>query len=387
MNRVTANLTTKSDKYYVVVSWYESGKRKQKWINTGLSTLGNNKRKAEQKRLEIQREWEDKVSPENYETILFADYIKKWLEETKHTIADSTYWDYRKTIHNVICPYFEERKVLLAELKTYQIQEFYNFRMEQYGVSANTIHHYHANISKALKYAVKTERLKSNPAANVELPKKQKHIADFYTDEEMKQLLARSKGVNLETVVVLAACFGMRRGEIIGLKWEYVDFENNTLSVRGVIKDKGSSGSKIANLYYADTAKTSSSLRTFPIMPQVTEYLKQLKATQDLRKKEPSYNHKWDDFICVKPNGDIISLEYVSRNFPKLCEECGLKRLKVHELRHSNISLLLGNGANMKELQEWAGHSSYSTTANIYSHIQAKSKEKLATSIGTIFGE
>ncbi len=386
MNKVTASLTTKNDKYYVVVSWREGSKRKQKWISTDLSSIGNNKRRAEQKRLEIQREWEEKVSASNYETISFADYLKKWLEETKYTIADSTYWEYRKTIYKVISPYFEERKIMLTDLKTYHIQEFFNHKMEHDGVTANTIHHYYANISKALKYAVKTERLKNNPAVNVELPKKQKHIADFYTADELQTLLTSSKGTSLETVILLAACFGLRRGEIIGLKWDCIDFDNCTLSIRGVVKDKGSSGSKIENLYYLETPKTASSIRTFPMQPQSADYLKHLKQVQDIRKKEEPYNHTWDEFICVRPNGDIISLEYVSRRFPKLCEECGLKRIKLHELRHSNISFMLENGATMKEVQEWAGHSSYSTTANIYSHIQAKSKEKMANSLEKLLG-
>lgn len=81
---------------------------------------------------------------------------------------------------------------------------------------------------------------------------------------------------------------------------------------------------------------------------------------------------------------DLIPLEYVSRAFPKLCEECGLRKLKLHELRHTNISLLLSEGASMKEVQEWAGHSNYSVTANTYAHVQAKSKSRLTESISSL---
>lgn len=83
----------------------------------------------------------------------------------------------------------------------------------------------------------------------------------------------------------------------------------------------------------------------------------------------PEYNHVWDDFVCVRQNGDLIPLEYVTRTFPRLCEKSGMRPLRLHELRHTNLSLLLENGASMKELQEWAGHSSYSATANIYAHV------------------
>lgn len=117
----------------------------------------------------------------------------------------------------------------------------------------------------------------------------------------------------------------------------------------------------------------------------VIDYLRTIKKQQDEnRAADKSYNHQWDDFVCVRKNGDLLPLEYVSRTFPTLCEQCGLKRLKLHELRHTNISLLLDAGASMKELQEWAGHSSYTTTANIYSHLQAKSKNKLIISMEKI---
>lgn len=378
---LTANITHKKDVYYIIINYYDNNKRKQKWIKTDFSVSGNNKRKVEQKRIEILQEWQDKIVLNNND-ILFSDYLKKWLEETKHSISKNTYFGYKDVIHNVICPFFEDKRIKLIDLKSYHIQSFYTMKMEKDKVTANTIHHYHANIHKALNYAVKTERLKYNPSDKVELPKKQKHIANFYTVSELKTLLKFSKGSPIEPVVLLAAWFGLRRGEIIGLRWIDIDFNNKTLYINGTIKDKGESGSKIKNMYYELSAKTSSSIRSFPMPDSAVKYLTELKMKQEKFKKDnKAYNHKWDDFVCVKSDGNLLSLEYVSRTFPKLCESAGLKRLKLHELRHSNISMLLENGASMKELQEWAGHSSYSTTANIYSHIQAKTKTKLTQSI------
>lgn len=378
---LTANITHKKDVYYIIINYYDNNKRKQKWIKTDFSVSGNNKRKVEQKRIEILQEWQDKIVLNNND-ILFSDYLKQWLEETKHSISKNTYFGYKEVIHNVICPFFEDKRIKLIDLKPYHIQSFYTMKIEKDKVTANTIHHYHANIHKALNYAVKTERLKYNPSDKVELPKKQKHIANFYTVSELKTLLKFSKGSPIEPVVLLAAWFGLRRGEIIGLRWIDIDFNNKTLYINGTIKDKGESGSKIKNMYYELSAKTSSSIRSFPMPDSAVKYLTELKMKQEKFKKDNrAYNHKWDDFVCVKSDGNLLSLEYVSRAFPKLCESAGLKRLKLHELRHSNISMLLENGASMKELQEWAGHSSYSTTANIYSHVQAKTKTKLTQSV------
>ena len=103
--------------------------------------------------------------------------------------------------------------------------------MNEDGVSAATIHRYHANIHKALRYAVKMELLTENPSDKVELPKQQKHIAAFYTAEEVKKLLESVKGTPLETVVYLASWFGLRRGEIVGLRWSSIDLERGVLTI------------------------------------------------------------------------------------------------------------------------------------------------------------
>lgn len=382
-HNVTATISSKGDKYYIIVTYYLDGKRKQKWEPTGLLVSGNNKRKVEAQRKAMVIEYQNRVALMGSQ-MPFHQFMKQWLEKTKSGISSSTYYEYKKVVHNGIVPYFEKHIVSLYDLKPYHIQDFYDYKMQTDNVSASTIHHYHANIHKALSYAVKMERITSNPADKIELPKKVKHIANYYSAEELKKVLEKAKGTQIEPVVRLAAWFGLRRGEIIGLRWSSIDFENGILSITGTVKDKGSSGSKIKNMYYEPTAKTASSLRSFPMSKEVSDYLLWLRSQQATHRATAGYNHVWDDFVCVRANGDLIPPEYVTRAFPKLCEECGLRRLKLHELRHTNISLLLAEGASMKELQEWAGHSSYATTANTYSHIQAKSKNRLMDSIGSI---
>lgn len=381
--RLTASLQIKNNKYYVVLNWYDNKKKRhQKWISTDIESTGNNKRKAEAKRIEILTEYQNKTL-ENGD-IYFSDFMLEWLEKIKNTVSPTTFYGYQRVVKNDICPYFEERKIKLYDLKPYHIQDFYTYKMQVTGVSANTVHHYHANIHKALKFAVQMERLNTNPSDKVELPKKQKHIADYYTKEELQSFVKKVKGHPLETVIMLAAWFGLRRGEIIGIKWSSIDFSSKVISVTGTIKDRGSPTGKISELYYVPTAKNSSSIRSFPLSDAMVEYFKRVQSQQQERKKSDNYNHKWDEFVCVFDDGDLISLDYVSHNFKKLCKSCGMKPIKLHEMRHSNISVLLESGATIKELQEWAGHSSYATTANIYSHLLTDSKTKLTAAIDSI---
>lgn len=383
---MTASINIKGNKYYVILRWSDdSGTWHTQWIGTDLTVDGNNKRKAEQKRVEVLREWQTKEELTGV-NILFSDFMMDWLEMIRCSVSKNTYYGYKNTVERVICPWFHERKIKLRELKPFHIQDFYHQRMED-GVSANTIWHYHANIRKALTFAVKSKRITENPALEVVLPQKQKHIPNVYSEDELRKMIAAVIGTTLEPVVFLAAWFGLRRGEIIGLRWDAIDFDKRILSITGTVKDKGESGSRYQNAFYEPTAKTQSSFRSFPLSQTQIDYLKHRKALQNqCRAVKPWYDHKWDGFVCVKPDGNLIYPDYVTRAFPKLCEKVGLKRLKLHELRHTNISLLLDDGASMKELQEWAGHSSYTTTANIYAHLTAKSKDKLSASIDRILG-
>ena len=382
---ITANISHKKDMYYIIISYYTNeGKRKQKWIKTNLTVSGNNKRKIEKTRLSLLQEWQEKVKYTGND-MLFADFILEWLEIIKPNVRPTTFYGYNQVINYAVAPYFKDRKIALYELKPYHIQEFYRHKMIDDGISANTILHYHANIHKALDYAVRSEMIPNNPADRVELPKKQKHIANYYTQAELNALIDKSKGHKLETVIRLAAWFGLRRGEIIGVRWSSIDFDNKTISITGTIKDRGGKDEKIGNLYFEPNAKNSSSLRTFPMTDAMIDYLQSIKAEQDKRREKIiRYNHEWDDFVCVRNNGDLITLDYVSSAFPRFCKQCGLKPIKLHELRHSNITLLLENGASMKTVQAWAGHSNFSTTADIYSHIQTRSKDKLTSIINDV---
>ena len=373
---MTANAYEQGKYYHVMLSWYQDGIRKQKSITTGVPIQGNNKRKVEAVRKEILKEWEQKIT-NNFLDILFSEYLKEWLESTKHSIEETTYSSYKATIENQICPYFEERKIKLHELKPHHIQSFYTWKMTSSTVTGNTIRRYHANIHKALRIAYETERIKDNPASKVALPKAERYIADFYTADELHTLLNAVSGSKIEVPVYLASWFGLRRGEVLGLRWQDVAYDDMTLSVRGVVTDKGS-GSRTENLKYRNRAKTITSLRTFPLPFEVSEYLKRLQARQAENREllGNSYIAEWSDFICVDTMGELIKPEYLSRAFRLFLKKHGLRHIRLHELRHSNASLLLDNGVDMKMLQDWLGHSHYSTTAG-YAHHRTEKKREL----------
>ena len=125
-----------------------------------------------------------------------------------------------------------------------------------------------------------------------------------------------------------------------------------------------------------DSAKSKSSIRTLPLVGQFREYFLKVKEAQELNKQVcgNAYSYKYDGYVFVDELGELMKPAYITGEFPKLLERNGLRRIRYHDLRHSCASLLLANGVPMKQIQEWLGHSDFSTTANVYAHLDYSSK-------------
>ncbi len=362
---VAGHLQEKKGFFYMVLSYPDvSGKRKTKWIPTGLPVKGN-KKKAEKLLMETRRSFEPECKPVE-DDMLFSDFMLQWLEIVKPTIAITTYSSYSNMVKSVIAPYFRERGITLSQLRPTDIQTFYMEQLKR--VKPNSVIHYHANIHKALKYAVKIDLLNSNPADKVERPKKNPFVGSFYDSDEMAKLFDAAKGSRIEIPILLSAFYGLRRSEVLGLKWSAIDFQNNTITIKHTVTSCNLNGKHVQ--IAQDTTKTKSSRRTLPLVPVFREKLLEVKAYQEECRRlcGKCYNKQYLGYICVDEMGDLISPHYLTSAFPKLLEKNGLRRIRFHDLRHSCASLLLANGAQMKDIQEWLGHSDFSTTANIYAH-------------------
>ena len=376
---VAGHLQEKNGMFYVVLNYRdENGKRKTPWISTNLPVKGNKKR-AENFMMDVRRNFvppnvqriEEREAMQKGD-ILFTDFLLKWLRVAKSTVKLTTYASYEMMATRIIIPYFETLNIKLKELTTEDIQEFYSAQLER--VSANTVIHYHAVIHRALKYAVKIKTIQSNPAVNVERPRKEKFIGSFYDKKEINTLFDIIQGHPLEVAIKLAAFYGLRREEIIGLKWTAIDFENNTLTIQHTVTECNLDGKHIE--VASDTAKTDFSLRTMPLVTNFREMLLAKKEKQEHYRKlcGRSYCKEYLDYIFVNEMGERWKPRYLSDGFKRILEQNGLRRIRFHDLRHTCASLLLANNVPMKKIQEWLGHSDFSTTANIYAHLDFQSK-------------
>ena len=396
--KTTGSVQEKNGRFYFVINLYDAnGKRRIKWISTGLTVRGN-KRKAESMLREVLLNYDETgelptgrggayekvdakttkplpqpLQPVSNSEMLFLDYLNEWVQVHKASIQPATFISYNRMITGRITQYFEPLGLKLCEVTPQVLDEFQEKILLE-GYTTNTVIHYHAIFGKAFKDAVRKDYLETNPMLKVDRPKKNSFRPNFYSKDEVQQLLEVSQDDPLHLCILITAYYGLRRSEVLGLKWDAIDFEENTLEIKHIVTQASIDGKKV--LVQADRAKTKSSLRTLPLVPPIRDCLLMLKGQQDTYRRlcGKSYNREYLGYLCVDEIGNIIRPNYVSEQFPKLLEKNGLRPIRFHDLRHSCASLLLANGVPMKQIQEWLGHSDFSTTANIYAHLDYASK-------------
>ena len=374
---VAGHLQEKRGLYYIVLNYIdpETKKRKQPWLPTGLPVKGNRKQ-AEEMLIKARQSFDQQdyaiqhgaISP----NMLFSDFMETWLKIIKNSVAVTTYSTYEGITKKRIVPYFKKEGITLNNLQPGHIQAFYLQAMNK--VSASTVIHYHAVIHKALKYAVKIDLLDSNPADKIERPRKARYIADYYNLEELEKFFDACKDHRMALIYQLTAFYGFRRSEVLGLKWDSIDFERNIIVIKHIVTATEINGKR--TIVEADRAKTNSSIRSMPLVGKFREKLLALKEQQEKNKKVcgNSYNKKYIGYLFVDEMGNLLKPDTVSNNFKDIIKKNHLKPIRFHDLRHSCASLLLANGVPMKQIQEWLGHSDISTTANIYAHLDFTSK-------------
>ncbi len=370
---VSGHLQIKNGKYYAVLNYQDANnKRKTKWISLNLPEKGN-KRKAEDMLMQVRSEFTPPVRVNDLSgDMLFTEYLLDWVEIAKARVAIATYTSYKNTIERIVNPYFEEKQLTLQEVQARHLQRFYSEQLCR--VKPNTVIHYHALIHTALQYAFKTDLVTQNVAEKVDRPRKNDFQPVFLSHEEMQKMFETLHGHRLELPVLVAAFYGFRREEVLGLKWDSIDFQRGTISVKHTVTSVVIDGKRTD--IEQETAKTKSSLRTLPLIGQFREYFQQVKKAQEYNKKicGNSYNYDYDGYVFVDEMGERMKANYLTSAFPRFLANHGLKRMRFHDLRHSCASLLLANGVPLKQIQEWLGHSDFATTANIYAHLDYSSK-------------
>lgn len=397
---ITGSVQINKGYYFIVFNMYnEYGKRKPEWHSTGLK-VDNNERKNNQIRKQAEKMLNEelvRVNAENsfsnklntivknskYSNMLFSDYMLEWLENIKPKVVQSTYIGYEQVVKGRLCPYFKSKKIKLIDLRPRDIQDFINHLYKQ-RLKGSTIAHYTSNMNTALKEAVIAEIIPSNPMDRIESVKKEVYIPDFYTDDELIELIEVIKTQKLELPLTLGIIYGLRREEILGLTWNAIDFKNKSITIRKTVGRGKYDG--VTQFLIKDIPKNKSSYRTLPMFDFITDLLKKYKEKYKSNEKifGNTYITDYKDFICLMDNGELVKPDYVDRTFSRILKENGFRHIRLHDLRHSCATLLLRNGVPLPEIQKWLGHSNIITTQR-YSHLDQNDKSIPANMIETKF--
>lgn len=387
---VTGSLVVRGGYYHTLINAYVNGKRKVISRTTGLPEK-NNYRRALKILEERKKEYDESgvagmlamEEKQQVSSTLLSDYMVKVVARKKNDISPVTFNGYNRMIDSRIRQFFDPHNVTVTSLTPGIMEEFLDWLAEQ-GCNSSTQQRYYQLVGSTLKHAVKHDHIERSPLEKVDRPKKAKFQASYYTPDESAKLLEAAKDDLLYIPILMALFYGLRRSEVIGLQWSSIDFDTDVIHIdHKAYTDKTRGQYKTV---ISQDMKTDTSRRTLPLIPYVKEELLKHKARQEEYRKtfKSSYSHKWQDCVCVTPTGNLISPEYVTQHFGILLKEHKLRHIRFHDLRHSCASLLVAQGVPMKQVQLWLGHSNYSTTADIYSHLSTDTLQESAQCIGGI---
>lgn len=365
------SIIKRGKKYSIVVDIgrdIETNKRKQQWFS-GYTT----KKEAEKDLPRILRELElgTFVAPSK---VKFNESIKEWIEihTKKKELAATTLDGYMNIINNHLIPFFKDTEV--QKIQPMHMQQYFNKKIET--LSAKTLGQHYRVIKQYFDYAKSLQIVSNNPCLNIDKPKAKKKKTEVLKPEEVKKLLELIEDKYFyEAAVPLALVLGLRRGEVLGLRWTDIDFEKNIIHIEQTQQ-------RVRGERIFKDPKNESSDRIIVAPKPLIEVLKKHKREQaKLKLKSKNWDNK-DNLVCTNKKGFPVAPTAMSTSFKNFMIKHGLPPIRFHDLRHTNASLMHRANISFKEAANRLGHSNTKITADLYTHLYKEmdyeAAEKLA---------
>lgn len=313
----------------------------------------------------------NKIKTEGYFSLqneLMESLIDKWLNTVYiHEVQITTFERAKLVIKNHILPEFGTREV--NSIKTYDIQQFLSSKTSS-GLSPSSVKIIKNTLSKIFQTALDWDLIKANPMQRVKGPTIEKSEKEIWTSEEAKVFLEHCDQLRWKVAFNLALQTGMRRGEILALKWKNVNLDLRTVKVKeslAYVKGQG--------LIFT-SPKTTNSIREIVISPSLVELLKELKNEQDEMKRRMGPLYGKYNLVISTADGKPVHPRNFARTFDRIITKAGVKKVSIHGLRHTNATLLMKQGINPKIVSERLGHANVGFTLDIYSHTDLEMQEE-----------
>lgn len=365
------HIAKKGDRYYVVVDIGRDhkNKRRQKWFS-GYARKKDAEMDLPRILTKMKRGY---TEPKK---MSFEDYLHEWLDKKKQDIAHSTYVHYSSYVRTHIVPGLGHWKI--SELD-HDILDSFIDEVKRMDRAQETKRHIYKILSIALSEG-KRHGIKEGLLNDITAPRRDHKNVEHWSLDEMQSFVQHLKSRNHRIPIMIALATGMRRGEIMGLQWSRVDFENKSISVTHQLKQIENNNNEVVWVVSPEL-KTKTSYRTISIDDNTIEMLKEHKKQQDRDKLRVGPDYEDLDLVCAITTGGVMKPTYLNTVFNRTCKNASVKRITFHGLRHTHATLLLSDGVHPKIVQERLGHSSIETTLDRYSHIIPGIQEIAATSI------
>lgn len=345
--------------------WSQSEKT---WI-AEITLPDGRRKKKRSKDKQIVRDWllefrqsvkENRSLPDDRMT--FGQLVSRYLSDVaKHTLKPKTYFIYEYLLFDHAVP--EIGRLKLVNLKPYHLQSLYSKKLED-GFSKKTVHHLHATIRRVLNEAVKWGVLYSNPCSQVTPPRADKTPPNVWTIDEAQRFLSAVSGHRWHAIYLIALTTGARRGEILGMEWQNINWSKGSISILRTV-------SELNGQIIISEPKTAKSRRVVTLPKVVLDALKP--------------NQKPSGLIFQTGKGTPIAPRNLVRHFHKVSDELGLPHIRFHDLRHTSATILLSKNVHPKKVQELLGHSSIVLTLDTYSHVIPSMHSETAEKMDEIF--
>lgn len=347
-----------------------NGVRKQ------VSVYDKSQRVVVEKMQELRKKRDDNYYIEN-KNITLEEWLKEWMRVYKKPyISPRTYQGY-----------VEKSKTILEHLGNMQLQKIELYHLQKFisdlqneGKSPKSLRHYYSILKMCFDDAIMCRHISLNPTRNLKLPSMRRKELNIMTKEEQLVFEGFMKKYRMGTAYIVLVNTGLRAGELSGLTWKDVDFENKALYVRrGMqkITTYDDDFNKVKRERKVTDVKTENSYRVVPMLDKVVkilqEYKKKIQAEQE-ELAELGEGFKEDDFIFKTKYNHPITSEYLRKTCQGICKSNNFRKVGIHELRHTFATRSIEAGIDLRVLQEILGHASYSTTADIYVHILGQVK-------------
>lgn len=346
----------------------ETGKRKKAYCKT--------KQEAISKRNEMLRELERGTLATGPQRRL-GEYITDWLENVhKSKLRLSVYLNYKKHVRHIVA---DLGNIWLQKLTPQQVQNFAAKKLNE-GISPKYVREMLGVLSLALNNAVKWGYLSRNVCDLVTKPRVPKHEIAPLTLDQAQRFRQHIQGHRLEVLITMAVVTGMRRGELLSLRWSDIDFQ------RGILQVMHTVDRLTGHSYVEGEPKTASGMRSIRIPVFLLDMLRQHRAEQLKRK---SQINNWEEKDLVFPNlrGGYLHPNHMGEAFRELLEQAELPLIRFHDLRHSAATILLSMGVNIKVIQELLGHSDIAITLRVYGHLLPSMQQEVVDRWDDVFKE